>query len=341
MTHRIFVISNSISGGGAERSSNLFSNLMSNHGHKVFLQTIRPSDDDLIQIGVPYSCLNLKRTRNPLTLIRAVNLLQKSARNFNPTHIIINCELPEFLSIFIRSKSKLYVVEHTTKPWQFMPILGRVVRAILKYKKVKWVSVSSNQAIWMGPKFPDFIIPNLISSEGNSLHALPKDCKISRLVFIGRFTAEKNPMVVCQVSADLKLPALFIGSGILKEQIHTKCKELGVDFMINNFVPNPWSFVKPGDVVVVPSLWEGDGLVVLEALGLGVPILVSDNSDLRRLNLPEVNYFKDSNDCVDRIRAYISCAVNLSVPRNTVSDILEKRSAQNIYSLWATCLANL
>jgi glycosyltransferase involved in cell wall biosynthesis len=113
-----------------------------------------------------------------------------------------------------------------------------------------------------------------------------------------------------------------------------------LNFTIESFLPNPWSLINPGDVVVVPSLWEGDGLVVLEALHLGVPILVSDIKDLRRLKLPEKNYFHDLTSCEDQIRTNIFCATNLSVPPESASGILESRSPQHIYNLWATCLAD-
>jgi len=253
----------------------------------------------------------------------------------------VNCELPELFSLFLRTNSRLLIVEHTTKPWLFFPALGKIVRTSLKFKKVKWISVSSSEAIWMGPKSPDYIIPNLVKSSGKIFQELQKECRITRLVFIGRFAIEKNPMAVCEVSAKLDMPVLFIGDGILREQILTKCQDFGLDFKIQSFLPNPWSLIEPGDVVIVPSLWEGDGLVVLEALHLGVPILVSDNADMRRLKLPEKNYFNDLVSCEDRIRTNLSCATNLRVPPPRASSILVCRSDQNIYTLWATCLSDL
>ena len=338
MPQRVLILSNSISGGGAERSSNLISNLLSINGYQVYLQTFKHSQEDFIKLKVEHSCLNLKKRSNVLEILRVIITLRKKISIFKPTHIIVNCELPEFFSVFTRGNHKLIIVEHTTRPWLFMPLLGKFVRLLLKFKKAKWVSDSSNLPIWMGPKIPDMIIPNLVYAERESYKSISHYKHITRLVFIGRFAVQKNPLALCQIAKITDLPVLFVGDGILRGKIDAECSELGIEHEILGFSSNPWEFINEGDVVVVPSLWEGDGLVVLEALQLGLPILLLEIPDLRRLNLPKVNYFRDINECANKIISNYFSVANLRVSAKETEAILKNRSPDHIFGLWDSFL---
>jgi glycosyltransferase involved in cell wall biosynthesis len=340
MTQRIFLVSNSFSGGGAERSCNLIANLLFENGHEVFLQTIRGNDMDLVQAKFKNSSLNFPRTRNPLSVFLALWKLQRCINQFKPTHIVINCELPEFFTAFVRTQGKFIVVEHTTKPWNSFPTLGRFTRLILKVRKAKWVSVSSSQQIWMGPKSPDFVIPNLVDDRGSSSISRVKDSRVTRLVFIGRFAVEKNPLFLCLLAKRLSLPILYVGEGSLRKEMISECEKVSVSIQIEDFCLDPWQHIRPGDVVIVPSLWEGDGLVVLEAIKIGIPILISDIQDLRRLNLPDKNYFQSLKGCVELLTQNSESTNNFRVSPEKVKTILASRSPSTVYKLWIQSLVD-
>jgi alpha-1,3-rhamnosyl/mannosyltransferase len=60
------------------------------------------------------------------------------------------------------------------------------------------------------------------------------------------------------------------------------------------------------EALVFPSLYEGFGLPVLEAMALGVPVLCSDRASLPEVGGDAVVYFnpEDLNDLVGRLRSH-------------------------------------
>lgn len=100
---------------------------------------------------------------------------------------------------------------------------------------------------------------------------------------IGRFVDAKNHNFLIEVvnkmiNKDKRIKLILVGDGPLKEQIEKKVKKLGisnnvfflglrkdVDLILNNC-----------DVFIFPSIYEGLGLVMLEAQASGLPCLVSE-----------------------------------------------------------------
>lgn len=70
---------------------------------------------------------------------------------------------------------------------------------------------------------------------------------------------------------------ILVGQGPEEERLRRQCHELGLDdrVIFAGFQREVQRFVKLFDVSVVPSLEEGFGLVALESLALGVPVVAS------------------------------------------------------------------
>jgi hypothetical protein len=83
------------------------------------------------------------------------------------------------------------------------------------------------------------------------------------------------------------------GSGDLEAKLKAKFSGVAV---FHGFVNDPWKFISPEQVLIVASEYEGDGKVIVEGILAGVPILLLDNPDLRRFELPDHNYFASSSD---------------------------------------------
>ena len=69
----------------------------------------------------------------------------------------------------------------------------------------------------------------------------------------------------------------LIGSGNAKTDLFKTAKEAGVTdcFIFEGNQPNPYPYLKHADLFVHPSYVESQGLVVLEAMALGVPCVVT------------------------------------------------------------------
>lgn len=99
---------------------------------------------------------------------------------------------------------------------------------------------------------------------------------------IGRFVEQKNHHFIIEVFIDfLKLvpsaKLLLVGSGELKQEIVKKINLIGIDksvIMLENRSDIP-SVMSVMDVFIFPSLYEGLGIVLVEAQALGIKCVVS------------------------------------------------------------------
>lgn len=80
------------------------------------------------------------------------------------------------------------------------------------------------------------------------------------------------------VSKKLPLRVIILGEGPERENLLSLASELGIadSVYLAGFQHNPWKFIGRADVFALPSLHEGFGNVIVEAMILGVPVVASD-----------------------------------------------------------------
>ncbi|MDH4423933.1 glycosyltransferase family 1 protein [Bacillus cereus] len=110
---------------------------------------------------------------------------------------------------------------------------------------------------------------------------IPDEVKI--IGHIGRFSESKNHIFILQVlneilKRDTNFIAVLVGDGPLKESIELEAEKLGIynkiRFLgVRTDIP---SLIKAFDIFLFPSLFEGFGIVALEAQCAGVPCVVAD-----------------------------------------------------------------
>lgn len=121
--------------------------------------------------------------------------------------------------------------------------------------------------------------------------------------FVGRLHEQKNPFRVLEIFRDLlaarpKACLMIVGGGNLEDELRQKCKDLKITdhvmFMGRRNDVN--EMLMAMDVFLFPSLFEGLGLVVVEAQATGLPCVISENvpapdltKRVRRLYLADGN----------------------------------------------------
>ena len=100
---------------------------------------------------------------------------------------------------------------------------------------------------------------------------------------IGRYTKEKNHEFILKVFSELKkmdsnARLLMIGDGPLHTQIMQAAEQSGLssDVIFTGVRSDVERLVQAMDVFILPSLYEGLGIVVIEAQAAGLPCCVSD-----------------------------------------------------------------
>ena len=118
--------------------------------------------------------------------------------------------------------------------------------------------------------------------------------KPMRVVHVGRFAQVKNHR--CIVEAAKLLPRgqfhfLFLGEGELLPEIRDMVSAAGLAdaFTFFGLSDNVYPHLRESDVFILPSLWEGMPITIIEAMGTGLPIVASDVGGIRDMIEDNVN----------------------------------------------------
>ena len=133
------------------------------------------------------------------------------------------------------------------------------------------------------------------------------------LCMIGSFTKQKNHPFVVEVMKELphRFKLLLAGEGPLKNEIEKLVNEnnLADRIFFMGFRTDVDRIIRSSDVMLIPSKWEGFGLVAVEAMACGKNVVAFDVSGLSEV-LGE-NGFKtkaeDKNQFVKAIYTAVSC----------------------------------
>ena len=238
-----------------------------------------------------------KRARNTYRLLTTA---RKQARTFRPDIIFFHSTftLPAMVALrLMRVKAKFVYCAHgwAASRYPSSSVKHRVVkyveRHLVRFSDVV-VNISQNDlrfAQKAGYKGRHVVIENAVEDLPNGAPDTPrpKDDKI-RLLFVGRFDRQKGLDILLKSfnNAVEKRPDLslsVIGDAVLADLPPDFDNPDNVTF--HGWVDNDKiaQHYANADLLVVPSRWEGFGLIVAEAMRSGTPAMVS-----HRGNLPDI-----------------------------------------------------
>lgn len=107
---------------------------------------------------------------------------------------------------------------------------------------------------------------------------------------VARFSAQKGHVYLIEACRDLRLKKLaiqlwLIGRGELQEELEKNVKEMGLSETVKFLGPsNSIEMMLPAlDCFVLPSLWEGMPISLLEAMACGIPVVATQTSGVDEL----------------------------------------------------------
>jgi glycosyltransferase involved in cell wall biosynthesis len=336
----IVIVTNSLTGGGAERSMNLLASHLSKFSDsQIFLIPINSGPRDLVDPQC--NVVEIQRTwRGSLwDSIRSFMRFQLALQRIRPGVLIINCDLSELYSAFSLWSSKSIIVEHTTRPWNGREHLGNLIRLILRIRGAGLVRVSDKIHPNLKFKHQD-VIRNIIDPQIFKSNTDPnfRENRSGKLVFIGRLSKEKRPDLFIQIARETALRAVVIGDGVLRVPLEDSSRNLGnVNFVGQR--NNPWENLSNDDLVVVTSEFEGDGLVALEAAAIGIPVVLRSTSDLKALGFPQKNYFQSSIELTKRLAG--TKFSSFALKDSEAERILKGRQPKDVALQWLRFISTL
>ena len=103
------------------------------------------------------------------------------------------------------------------------------------------------------------------------------------VLFIARFTAHKQPLALIEafaksLSSNSKMHLLMVGDGDQRKQAELIVKEYGLEkkITLESFRQDVPDILASADIFVLPSLWEGLPIGLLEAMAMGKAVIATN-----------------------------------------------------------------
>lgn len=302
-------------GGGAE--------LLVHELHKIYLEQTLDSHA-IYFVGIT---TNLEKNeiifgenlRNPLNILRIRKILKKFSTK-NHSNLIVHAHLTwpflyTTLASFGLSNIKLVYTEHSTvNKRRKIPLLWIIDRIFYsRYNRIICISqgVHDSLAQWLGPKLSQRLItiPN-----GSRIYSLAKrptlEGRLPNLVSVGSLSFRKNFSTAIHAISKLKEEInsfTIIGEGPERKQLEKIINNEGLTDKVKliGWSDNIEKQLHCADIQLIPSLWEGFGLVAVEGMSTGLPVIASNVPGLSEIlgdNNPAITLVND----VESIDAWVT-----------------------------------
>lgn len=286
-----FITSNK--GGGAE--------LLVHELHKQFMTTKNQCfsyyfDGDPSILTSNEKIFNLNR-KNPINIIYIRKYLKHHLQKTKKP-LIIHAHLtwPFFYSTLASLGLKninLIYTEHSTYNKRRKIFIFKYIDRFFysRFKKIICISdgVHNSLSKWVGPELSKRLI---VIKNGSRLFDLINrphlEGRKPRIISIGSLTHKKNFITAIRAIDKIRDSIesyIIIGEGVERKILEDEIKKLKLQDKV--FLPG-WSndiqtSLHYADLQLIPSLWEGFGLVAVEGMSTGLPIIASDIDGLREV----------------------------------------------------------
>jgi glycosyltransferase involved in cell wall biosynthesis len=267
--------------------------------------------------------------RNPVNVLRIRKQLRRFLKKSEPA-IIVHAHLTwPFLYVALATiglkNLKLVYTEHsTTNKRRRIPLFWLLERLIYRrYSKIICISkgVHDSLAGWVGPRLSSRLVT---IQNGARIYQVSKRLPLKNrkpcLISVGSLSAKKNFSTAIQAISQLRDEVdtyVIVGEGserklleqiIYQENLKSQVKLVGWSERIEEYLQR-------ADIQLIPSLWEGFGLVAVEGMSTGLQVVASDVSGLREVldpNNPAVTLVEDMESVDAWVKGLKVAIVNLS-----------------------------
>ena len=291
----VFVIQ-SFAGGGAQRAIQLILEGLDRQRFEPSLIIL----DDVIDYDLPpdVELINLHR-KNRGDFVRIIMQLAKVITAKKPHAVVSSLESTNLVCVI-----SVYISRYKTK---LILVTQNVTSKILREHRVPWLRLWLVR--WLYPYANKIIAVSQVCAEdlmrnfnisGRLVEIIPNPVKISNvqrlandplkhpwfnpktspiIISVGRLTIQKGYEYLikafCLVRKDYPCKLLILGEGENKYALEDLATKVGLSdsLEILPFQKNPFNFIARSDVFVLPSLYEGMPLALLEAMACGTAII--------------------------------------------------------------------
>lgn len=225
--------------------------------------------------------------------LREMNRLLKEHPEYKTVYFnIVDAGAAVTMSAAWRQKRR--VIAHAHNSSSNSQLLQTICRPLLGFFADAWIACSRAAAEFMfGDQLAKKtqIVRNLIEAKRFAYD--PRQRSIARqklglldgdfaVIHVGRLDREKNPKELLEIFRGIRVREprarlISVGSGPMEGEVHQYAGQLGIDESVEflgrqeDIVP----YLQAADVFVLPSIYEGFGIVAVEAQAAGLPCVLS------------------------------------------------------------------
>ena len=286
---RILEVIDSLYAGGAESLIKNF--LIETKKYKDFgieictLYSRNIFEEELVNNGIKIHNLDLGFKYNPIGVFKILNVIKRGNYDIIHVHLFPADIFVAISSLFLPKRIKFIFSEHNDynrrRSIKFFKVIDSFTYS--RYDKIVCVSKQVEKALIMWcPKTSCkvIVIKNAIPVSDKSNF---EGEKLYDIIFVGRLEKQKGVNILLKAIQILEekyhrsLRVAIVGDGSLMNDL----KELALQYDINEYTyflgvrKDVLELMRKAFIFVLPSRWEGFGLVLLEAMSVGVPIIAT------------------------------------------------------------------
>jgi len=301
----ITVVIHDLGAGGSQRVVSLLTRAWQRQGRRVCIITFADKSADFFQlepgIGRIVLGLPLRAATRVLGFIYTLRRIARLRRTIRVLDAAIIAFLPvsSILTVLAAAglKKRILISERNDPSRQTLPWPWEHLRRRL-YRYADFIIANSRGAIEtlsaFVPQRKLLHVPNPLAIPAESRRY---DFAARTILSVGRLTYQKAYDILLAAFAKIAVShpdwqLAIIGEGPLQRQLRQQAEQLGIAERVQwlGRVDDPFPYYRGAEIFVLASRFEGLPNALLEAMGCGLPVVVSDaSSGLFEHVAPEVN----------------------------------------------------
>ncbi len=254
-------------------------------------------EDEILQNGDQIIKLDRNRVKNPILFYHDLNhVMKNSGYTCVHAHTLFNSGIVMYASYHNHIPVRI-THSHSSGNMKRDTLINRTYFKFAKYLITKYSTnyiacdLKSGEYLFgegfRGPILHNGIDLNRFCYEENveeNKYQYLRDENILKLAVIGSFYEVKNHIFLLPIAEKLKEKGIkfklyFAGRGPLQKMLEEKVKELHLEneIIFLGIVDQVEKFLKNIDLILMPSLYEGVPVSLIEAQAAGVPAIISEN----------------------------------------------------------------
>lgn len=251
-----------------------------------------------------YFCKSLRREISPLYDLISLFKLYKILKKIKPEIVHTHSSKTGILGRFAAYLARVPVIIHTVHGYALSSTKNVILKnlyfclELLTSRITSKIIVMNKEderytlEVLRVPKNKVYNVPNGICLEKYKRRdPIKRKDDVYEIAMVGRLCKQKDPFTLLKAAKILrdknyrKFEVKFIGDGELKAQMLNFIEENGLtqNVKILGWKKDISESLKHTQLLVLPSLWEGFPLTILEGMALGIPIVatnISGNNDI-------------------------------------------------------------